>query len=113
MTDRTARATSRYRIVVTEAKRPQRWCRVLGVLAANIAGWFDGFGTGGVTGTGSGPTNPGGQTVSIVDDTTGEHVFEFVEGFGDDAHVSLSRVRDDLETQTVAEFEATWIVTSE
>jgi hypothetical protein len=96
-----APATDRYRIVVEEPTAAKRWLRGFGTLIANVAGWFEGLVTG--------PTNPGGRTVQIVDDRTGETVFEFVEEFGDDARMALATIQHDLDTKTVAEFEAAWL----
>lgn len=94
-------ANDRFRIVVDEAEPPTRWFRNLGVLIANIASWVDGFSTG--------PTNAGGRTIKVIDNSTGHVVFEFVEGFGDDAQVSLSMLQDDIESQTVQQFTARWL----
>lgn len=96
-----APATDRYRIVVEEPATTKRWLRGFGTLLANVAGWVEGLTTG--------PTNPGGRTVRVADQRTGETVFEFVEEFGDDARMALATVQHDLDTKTIAEFEAAWL----
>lgn len=99
MTDRPA--SDRYRILIDDVERPKRWFRSVGVLIANVASWFDGFG--------AGPTNPGGRTITVVDATTGSVVLEFAEEFGDDARFALATVEHDLGSQTIGEFEAKWL----
>ncbi len=94
-------AGDRYRIIVDDAERSKRWFRSLGVLIANVAGWFEGLG--------SGPSNPGGRTIKVMDNTTGLVVLEFVEEFGDDAQVGLSTLHSDIESQTVGEFRTKWL----
>ena len=94
-------ASDRYRIVIDEAKPPKRWFRLLGVLIANVAAWFDGFG--------AGPTNPGGRTIRVIDTSTRDVVLEFVEGFGDDAQQSLAMLQDDVESQCVDAFRTKWL----
>lgn len=101
------RAKDRYRIAIEDAEGPQRWFRSVGVLVANIAGWFDGIGTGSIDGTG--PVNPGGRTIRVIDNTSGHVVLEFVEEFGDDARRSLAMLESDIESQTVTEFESRWL----
>lgn len=96
-----APAGDRYRIVVEEPARAKRWLRGFGTLIANVAGWFEGLVTG--------PTNPGGRVIEVVDIRTGESVFEFVEEFGDDARMGLASIQHDLDTKTVGEFEAAWL----
>ncbi len=99
MTD--ALACDRYRIALDEPARPKRWFRGLGVIIANIALWIDGFGTG--------PTNPGGRTIKVIDNSTGCVVLEFVEEFGDDARLSLAMLEKDIESLTAEDFESRWL----
>ncbi len=96
-----APATDHYRIVVSEPARPQRWFRGLGVLIAHVAGWFEGFG--------SGPVNPGGRPIDVVDVASGEVVLAFVEEFGDDKRFALATLQQDLDEQTVGDFRAKWL----
>lgn len=58
---------------------------------------------------GSGPANPGGDLVRVVEKATGREALSAMEEMGDDGHGTVSSIRSDLSSMTAEAFATKWL----